>query len=193
MTARQVTLAASTLAALERPTVPVQPFEVQHRLGYCPMPPLVHPQHAVHALHRTTGTDGVSQHRGHSPIRLLPVRCQLPTVLRLLPTAPTGIPQLSQHPLRFLLGVENIQAHLQRGPVACVLPLFLRIHQPSLATVAAKRCCPCSGNSVAPSSRFFSAAVSAACCRSCSWSSSSCRTWTHRPAPCACLPSRSVL
>jgi len=50
-----------TLAPLERPTVPVQPFEVQHRLSHRPMASLVHPQYTVHALHRTAGTDRVSQ------------------------------------------------------------------------------------------------------------------------------------
>ncbi len=43
-----------------------------------------------------------------------------------------AIPELSQHPLRFLLGVKDIQAHLQGSRVSGVLPLFLEIDQPSL-------------------------------------------------------------
>jgi hypothetical protein len=45
------------------------------------MPTLVHPQHTVHTLHGTAGANRLSQDRRHPPVRFLPVRFQLPTIL----------------------------------------------------------------------------------------------------------------
>ena len=47
----------------ERTAVPVQPLQVEHRLRHPPVPRLLHPQHAVHALDRAAGPDRVLQHR----------------------------------------------------------------------------------------------------------------------------------
>jgi hypothetical protein len=48
-----------------------------------------------------------------------------------------AIPELSQHPLRFLFGVEDIQTYLQMGRIPSVLPLLLEIGQTSLEAATA--------------------------------------------------------
>ena len=61
----------------KHPRVPVQPLQIQQPLVQRPMPRLMHPQHAVHALHRAAGSHRSAQHRRHRPIRLTPVRVDL--------------------------------------------------------------------------------------------------------------------
>src|SRR5271157_3299998 len=46
---------AFSLPTSKYPTVPVQPLQVEHAWGQRTMPRLVHPQHAVHALHNAAG------------------------------------------------------------------------------------------------------------------------------------------
>ena len=68
---------AAAFPSAKRPCVPIQSLQVQRSLIQRPMPRLVHPQHAVHALHRTAGTHRSSQQRRHLPVRLLQVRLDL--------------------------------------------------------------------------------------------------------------------
>src|SRR5271157_603743 len=68
---------AFSLPTSKYPTVPVQPLQVDHAWGQRTMPRLVHPQHAVHALHRAAGTHGTTQYRRHLSVPLAPVRIQL--------------------------------------------------------------------------------------------------------------------
>lgn len=55
----------------EHPAVPVQTLQVEHRLRHSAVPRLLHPYHAVHALHRAAGPDGVAQHGRDAVIRRL--------------------------------------------------------------------------------------------------------------------------
>src|SRR5208283_2131729 len=50
-------------AGTERPTVPIEPFEVEHRLGHPAVTRLLHPQYAVHAFYGAAGPERTDQVR----------------------------------------------------------------------------------------------------------------------------------
>ena len=80
--------ASLPLPAPEHPRVPVQPLQIQHPLSERPMPTLVHPQHAVPALHGAAGSDRPAQHRRHLAVRRPPVGVELLTEQPAAPAAP---------------------------------------------------------------------------------------------------------
>ena len=57
------------LARRQSVAVPVQPLQVEHRLRHPLVPRLLHPQHAVHALHRAAGSHRAPEHRRHPVVR----------------------------------------------------------------------------------------------------------------------------
>jgi len=74
-----------TLPATKLPRVPRQPLQVQHPLSPRPRPRLVHPQHAVPALHGAAAAHRPAQHRRHRAVRFPPVGVELRTEHRLHP------------------------------------------------------------------------------------------------------------
>src|SRR3954451_25080214 len=60
----------------KRTTVPVETLQVQQSLRDRPVPRLVHPHHAVHALDGATGTHRLAEHARDATIRLRPGHVQ---------------------------------------------------------------------------------------------------------------------
>src|SRR5262245_32539612 len=54
-------------------TIPIQPLEIEHVLTDVPMPRLMHAQHTVQALHRTTGPYHPSYDLLHPFVSLVPL------------------------------------------------------------------------------------------------------------------------
>src|SRR4029450_8737432 len=61
------------LAMAKSTTIPIQRLEIEHGLVGVPMPCLMHAQHTVQALHRTTGPYYPSYDLAHPFVRLVPL------------------------------------------------------------------------------------------------------------------------